>query len=111
MDNGIISEPTKLKERIRLLFTIVRASLAEELNGNHADQAAPPPNGNGGGAPAQQPVRRATQSQIKALLAIAKAKNRELTQLMKLRYRIAKPEDLTIQQASHLIDELKNGGG
>ena len=34
LESGLINEPAKLQERIRQAFTIVRASLAEELNGN-----------------------------------------------------------------------------
>src|SRR5580692_11118004 len=34
VDSSLVTEPDKLKERIRHLFGLVRASLAEELNGN-----------------------------------------------------------------------------
>jgi hypothetical protein len=44
LDSGLIAEPNKLREKIRQLFTLVRSSLAEELNGNGhpAQQSAPP---------------------------------------------------------------------
>src|ERR1700676_4938463 len=83
LDGSLVSEPDKLKERIRQLFGLVRTSLAEELNGGnghaHAPaqengsakaNGAPSHNDNGAGrSPSQRNSnpRPATQSQIKAI--------------------------------------------
>lgn len=136
VDSGLVQEPAKLKERMRQLFTLVRSSLAEELNSNgngHAptDQppTPPPANGSNGSSPTnhgngQQPSpatnghqptngqrqpgqRMATQSQIKAIQAICKRRQWSLPEILHSRYPSQRAEELTIQEASRLIDELK----
>ena len=44
LDGALVSDPDKLKERIRQLFGLVRNSVAEELNNGNGSQ---PTNGNG----------------------------------------------------------------
>jgi hypothetical protein len=125
LDGALASKPHKLQERIRQLFGLVRASLAEELQGGRNGHDATP-NGTGGRedsgrgkhANSEGPQRdtdqrgnvpkAATQAQVKALFAIAKSRHLDLNQLLRERFRVAKPEDLTIQEASQLIDQLKN---
>lgn len=51
-------------------------------------------------------ARRATQSQVRALLAIAGRQGFDLGADLQRRFGIARPEDLELQQASRLIDEL-----
>jgi hypothetical protein len=41
LDSSVVAEPGKLQERIRQFFGVVRASLAEELNGNGHASAGP----------------------------------------------------------------------
>src|SRR4051794_40846628 len=49
LESALIGEPVKLQDRIRQLFSVVRTSLAEELNGNgHAPSHE---NGNSNGKP------------------------------------------------------------
>jgi hypothetical protein len=120
LDTGLIAKPQELRERIRELFGVVRSSLVEELNGNGTPRNAPADrqqvqNGNGhatNDAPAQpngqgQP-RGATQSQVKALFAIAKSRGLNLNELIRDRFRCGKPEQLSIREASQLIDSLKS---
>jgi hypothetical protein len=113
LDSTLIGEPTKLQERIRQAFAIVRTSLAEELNG-HAAAKTNGTNGHTNGTSddmASRPagnVRTATQSQVRALHAIAKNKGVVLGRLLQGRYQVDRPEDLTIKQASELIDTLKS---
>lgn len=114
LESTIASEPGKLQERIRQLFGIVRTSLAEELNGNgHGAPTHGEQNGNGGQSRREASFRAATQSQVRALHAIAKSQNLNLTKLLRERYQVSKPEDLSVKEASGLIDHLKkseNGG-
>ena len=108
LESALTAQPDKLQDRIRQLFSLVRASLAEELKNG----------GNGSGKPATRngqptyqssnPPRAATQSQLKAIMAIAKRLRINVAQLARDRYQVGRPEDLTLQQASALIDELKN---
>ena len=120
LDSTLANEHAKLQDKIRQLFSMVSVSLSEELNGSGNGHYAPGnPSSNGGAAngynhqPSQgdERPRPATQSQVKALFAITKSKRLNLNQLVQDRFQAARPEDLSIRQASKLIDELKNGGG
>jgi hypothetical protein len=119
LDSGLVNEPGKLQERIRQLFGVVRASLAEELNGNgqrSSDRTQAPqaqPNGNAqrsdNGQKAQP--RPATQSQVRAIGAIAKRLRINLDELLGQRFQVKRTQDLSIKQASQLIDELNGNKG
>src|SRR2546421_2001743 len=78
LDASLITEPTRLQERIRQLFSLVRVSLTEELNGGNGHPAAPEPNNsappsrppaqaNGSGSQRNGGMRPATPAQVKAL--------------------------------------------
>jgi hypothetical protein len=116
LDTSLIAEPQKLRDRIRDLFDVVRSSLVEELNGNgaarsaHADQQQHHGNGHAGNdSPnGQGQPRGATQSQVKALFAISKSRGLNLNEVIRDRYRCGKPEQLSIREASQLIDSLKS---
>jgi hypothetical protein len=121
LESTLVGEPAKLQDRIRQLFAIVRSSLAEELNGNGNGGHTKPVNGSnghteasaGGESTSRQngTPRAATQSQVRALHAITKSKGVSLTRLLRGRYQVDLPDDLTIKQASELIDSLKNVNG
>jgi hypothetical protein len=115
LDSTLVAEPAKLQDKIRQLFGLVRVSLAEELNGgngspkpadDNSNGAAPASNGQGSNLP-----RPATQSQVKAIHAISRSKQVNLGKLLRDRFHVGKPDDLSIKEASSLIDELKNGNG
>jgi hypothetical protein len=111
-DSTLVSDPGKFHERIRQLFGLVRTALAEELNGTGAttngyrDTDSP-----GKDSTPSKPHRPATQSQIKALHAITKARQLNLSAMLGDRYQLRHPEDLSIKQASDLIDALKAVNG
>lgn len=120
LDSSLVGDPHKLQERIRQMFSLVRASLAEELNG-HVDQASreagtlgtpPTPasrsNDKGNAGPEQ---RQATPSQIKALFSIARTQRLDLYTFLKEQFNVNRPEDLTLRQASQAIDALKAHSG
>jgi hypothetical protein len=120
LDSGLVNEPGKLQERIRQLFGVVRASLAEELNGTSGNGQArsngrtavsqAPANGAGQrteNGPKNQP-RLATQSQVRAIDAIAKRLQLDLDDLLRTRFQARRAQDLSIKEASQLIDELKS---
>ena len=56
-------------------------------------------------------VARATQSQIRAIFAISKRQGLDPHAIISERFRVHRMEDLTIREASALIDDLKNGTG
>src|SRR5213079_1344836 len=112
---ALVSEPQKLRDRIRKLFGLVRASLAEELNGGgtgngHAAPAAdgtPEANRRGAASIPSRPdepggtsPRPATPAQVKALYAIARARETDLARFLQERFQARRPSDLSITQAS-----------
>lgn len=64
-------------------------------------------NGNGQGT-RQQPGT-ATQSQIRAIFAIARRHRVNPAIVVRERFNVNRPEDLSIREASSLIDDLKHG--
>jgi hypothetical protein len=136
LESALVAEPAKLQEKIRQIFAHVRSSLNEELNvngnghppssekngqsrtslpsnGNGHERNATSGNGNGTSRNGNQ--RQATQSQVKAIYAIAKNQNIDVNQFLSQRFQVSSPSALTIKEASNVIDELKgntnNGNG
>jgi hypothetical protein len=118
-DSALASDSDRLKERIRFLFTLAKASVEEELNGHASNghSAAPASsNGNGRSNSCQNAPRRATASQVRALHAIAQRQHLDAVNIVQSRYGVDTPDDLSITEASVLIDDLKgqassNGAG
>src|ERR1700722_12362678 len=121
LDASLVTDPAKLQEKIRHLFGLVRQSLAEELNGGNTNGHAPKSdnsngqprpasangNGTGNGTSRTGGHRHATQSQVRAIHAIARSRRIDIAQFLNDRFRFSKPDDLTIKEASQVIDELK----
>ncbi|HEY0983008.1 hypothetical protein [Schlesneria sp.] len=120
LDSGAVGDPDRLRHQIRHLFGMAKSSVeAELINQQSVSQngsgrgGEPRFNGdadghatNGNHSPHHLNRRTATQSQIRAIRAIANRERLDLgQQLEKLGVRAV--EDLGIQQASQLIDELK----
>jgi hypothetical protein len=117
LDSGLVNDPPKLHEKIKKLFSLVRTSVDEELNANHQPTEPRAPataNGNGtGNGPNSQrngSRRQATQSQTKALHAIARNRRIDLGQFLAERFNVNRPEALDIKAASQAIDALKGDG-
>jgi hypothetical protein len=120
VDPEQVQEPAQLQERIRQLFRLVRSSLAEELeqggqrpNGPAVSPADPPP---ASPAPPGRPVggggaRPASQAQVKAIYALARRHRLDLAQFLRERCQGRRPEELTLLQASAIIDDLKQLAG
>jgi len=116
LESALVNEPTKLREKIAQAFNLVRSSLAEELNGNgHSGQENAPPatsaNGNGAANAGNQrttPQRPATASQVKAIHTIARSRHIDIGRFLNDRFHVDRPDDLTIKEASQVIDELKD---
>jgi hypothetical protein len=53
-------------------------------------------------------LKPATPNQVKAILAICRKQGTDLVGLLRCEYEVEQPEDLTIRQASELIDRLKS---
>jgi len=129
LDSALIQEPERLQERVRLVFRMAQQAVDEELsrqstpnsqenghatatngNGNGRHNG----NGNGHATQRRSNARRATASQARALRAIADRQGLDLATLLQGRFGVQEPEDISITEASGLIDELKssaNGNG
>jgi len=113
VESSLAGNPTALKDRIKRIFGLVRDSLTEELNGTGNGQARPNGASTGTGNGQKAPARAATQSQIRAIGAIAKRLRINLDELLGQRFQVKRAQELSIKQASQLIDELngnKEGG-
>ena len=127
LDSGLAAEPARLQERLRHLFGLARTALAAEL---HPPAAVPLSAHGAGTLPASVPaapaamappaattrsfspptrngVRQATPAQVQALYALARDKGVSARDFSDHRCNVSRPEDLTLRQASQLIDELK----
>ena len=107
LESSLVGDPDRLKERIRTLFAMAKAAVDEELNGIAAS------NGNGNGH-RRDGTRKATASQARALHVIADRQRVDLAGLLRQRFGVDQAGDLTITEASSLIDEMKspvNGNG
>jgi hypothetical protein len=123
VESSLAGNPTALKDRIKRIFGLVRDSLSEELNsagnsqvrptGQNAQQPGSGASTGTGNGQKAAPVRAATQSQIRAIGAIAKRLRLNLDELLGQRFQVKRAQELSIKQASQLIDELngnKEGG-
>ncbi|MBA4016469.1 MAG: hypothetical protein C0483_04715 [Pirellula sp.] len=117
LDSSLVGDADRLKERIRHLFGLVKASVDEELAAGAGQSAA---NSNGHASATgnsrvtgqsngrrRDGTRAATASQVRALNAIADRRKLDLSALLTERFQIDDPAGLTITEASNLIDELK----
>ena len=117
VEGGLINDPPRLRESIRKLFGQARDAVDEELaregTNGHADHS---PTGNGGQQQGNgHHSRPASQAQVRAIHAISRRQQLDLATLLGEKFGCAKPEDLSLSDASSLIDDLngaaQNGGG
>jgi hypothetical protein len=117
LEGSLITDPDRLRQSIRRLFGEAREAVEEELSrdgsNGHADHT-PAQNGGRRQGNGHHP-RPATQAQVKAIHAIARRQRIELAPLLGERFGCGQPGELSLQDASSLIDELngavKDGGG
>lgn len=118
-DSSLAGDADRLRERIKQLFLLAKASVDEELAGpkssgtcadaHNGDGKA---NGNGHAAARRRDgTRPATASQVRALGAIADRQGIELADKLNALFGVRDPGKLTITEASGLIDELKGASG
>ena len=122
LDSGIISDQQRFQERVRALYAQARQSINAELDLPSEVPAIEQPvvqrnghasahngNGNGSGSQSRQEGGSATQSQVRAIFAIARRNRLDPKDLVLERFGLERPEDLSIRDASSLIDDLKRG--
>jgi len=102
-------DPAGFQQQVARLFDACQESIRREL-ARPVQVPAPPPDVNSPAVIHDRKVsssatRRATQSQIRALQAIAGRQGWNLASDLQQRYGVTRPEDLELKQASRLIDE------
>ncbi len=107
LDSGLVSEPDRLKDRIRQLFGLAKASVDDELHSQssangHTNGAST----NGNGRQRRDNPRRATASQVRALRAIADRLQLDIPGVLTERFGIRDFSELSITEASAFIQEL-----
>ena len=118
LDSSLALDSQKLRDHIRKLFDLANASLEEELQGttepasvedsHHHDGANL--NGNGAGnAVTVAPVRFATEKQLALIQGLIR-KSKIPYQPLLGECKVSSFNELTVQQASRMIESLKAGG-
>ncbi|MCE9608348.1 MAG: hypothetical protein K8U03_25970 [Planctomycetia bacterium] len=123
LDSSLVGDADRLKDRIRQLFGMAKTSVDEELaagatqpaaNGHTANErAGHQANGQSNGRSGtrrRDGTRAATASQQRALAAIAERQQIDLGDKLHAMFGVRDPAELTITEASSLIDELKGAG-
>jgi hypothetical protein len=98
VDSSLVDNPRQLHERIRRLFRLAKQSVDVELGCNdRADRLL--------GDKAAK-TRPATERQRRAIQAIAAQRNLDLKEVLPGRFGVERLADLTLAQASQLIDGI-----
>ena len=119
LDSSLALDSTKLRDHIRKLFDLANASLTEELQANNEHASVKDSyhlrnessfNGNGAGnAISVAPVRYASEKQL-ALIQGLLRKSKIPYQPLLGECKVGSFNELTVQQASRMIESLKSGG-
>jgi hypothetical protein len=102
-DSGLVNQPQQLHERIARLFRLAQEAVDRQLDG-------PAPAGcqRADGAASREPaVRFATPAQVRAVHAIVNSRQLDLVAELRGRFGVERPDDLTVVEASQLIDAIK----
>jgi hypothetical protein len=106
VESGLVNDPEGLTDRIRKLFALARQAVDQELKGSKPATSGPA-RSNGNGIARE---RAATASQLRAIRTIAGQLQLDAERVAADAYGAALA-DLSLRQASQLIDDLKSRNG
>ena len=122
LDQGLLrSDLDAFHQHVRNAFAACREAVHGELalhgrsdpnaaaggNGHHDRAQQPQGAGQTGNGQPRTVGRSATHSQVRAIRAIAGKHRVDLARILQERFCVGRPEDLSVPEASGLIDELK----
>ena len=105
VESNLIGDADGLMNRIRNLFSIARRAVDAELNGSAASQDTA--SARNGRTTECEPARNATVSQLRAIRSICSRQGMDAAQLANEMFRVDDLNELTLREASTLIDHLK----
>ena len=108
LEHTLVRQPDELKQKIRYLFGLAKDAVEEELA--EGDQPSSGGHGTNGNGHQRSNGRPATASQVRAIHAIADRGRIDLPSRLQDVFGVGKADELSITQASELIDELKAAG-
>lgn len=106
LEGHLVSDTDALTERIRKLFQLARHSVDAELAAP-GSPATPAANAQQNSNPQRQ-ARLATASQLRAIRAICQQQDLDPAQQAHQQCGVNDPQELTLREASNLIDHLKS---
>ena len=102
-DASLVNQPQLLHERLAKLFGLAREAVDRQL-----ESAVPGCRQRPEGDPTRSAaLRSATPGQIRAIHAIGNSQQLDLVAELQRRFDVERPDDLTVEQASRLIDAIK----
>jgi hypothetical protein len=111
LDGPTAANPERTRAQIASLFRLARQAVAEELaqTGPGPVDAGLANSTNGHDAPrsSQSGPRLATANQIRAIRGLSARYRVDLPEMLRLRFGVSMAEELSLADASALIDELK----
>lgn len=102
-DANLVNQPQLLQERLAKLFELAKEAVDRQLEGALASCSPRAEEG----VTRNGPLRRATSAQIRAIYAIGNHHQLDLAAELQSRFDVSRPDELNVEQASQLIDAIK----